>query len=144
MIRVKKVESPEELRQAFEVREEVFVNEQKFELKDEFDEFEDESHHFLAFVDETPVGVSRWRRTEKGIKLERFAVLKSYRGKRIGKRLVETTVAHILNEVKERGTVLYLHAQLQAVPLYERHGFVKEGERFDELGVDHFKMTRTI
>ena len=144
MIRVKKVENKEELQMAFDVREEVFVNEQKFERADEFDEFEDTSNHFLALSNGVPLGTSRWRKTDKGVKLERFAVLQPYRGKGAGKHLVQTTVAHILENVKEKGTLLYLHAQLSAVPLYEKYGFKKDGSMFLELGVEHFKMTRTI
>ena len=36
--------------------------------------------------------------------------------------------------------MIYLHAQLQAIPLYEKHGFVKVGEMFEEATIKHYKM----
>ena len=88
------------------------------------------------------VGTSRYRKTVKGIKLERFAVLKEFRGDGVGKRLVQTTLGHIDSQQYPANTLLYLHAQVQAMPLYSRHGFEKVGEKFDEVGIDHYEMRK--
>ncbi len=144
MIRVKLIETKEELEIAFAIRESVFVQEQHFDSKSEFDGNDEQSHHFLAFVNGEPFGTCRWRKTDKGIKLERFAVLIEHRGKGLGKNLVQTTVAHILSQVTEKGTLLYLNANAHAVPLYEKHGFRKEGEPFEAYGIKLFRMVRYI
>jgi hypothetical protein len=79
MIKIEKftgVESPlaEDL---FEIRRKVFVEEQKVSSEDEFDEFEASAQIiFWLFMMIMPVATARWRATEKGIKLERFAVLR--------------------------------------------------------------------
>jgi predicted GNAT family N-acyltransferase len=114
----------------------VFVDEQHCPPELEW-EFEDESVHFLGTFNGIPAAASRWRKTEKGFKLERFAVLKEYRGKGIGQALVAT----VLKDLPEDAEFVYLHAQLDAMPLYAKFGFEKSGEQFEEAGIQHFKMT---
>lgn len=137
--------SDQQLREkAFEIRREVFVVEQQVSVPEEFDEFEDESHHFVALDDEErPIGAARWRRTDKGIKLERFAVKKNLRGKGLGSAIVQGTLQHI-NANSDPGTYLYMHSQLDAVPLYEKFGFQKEGEQFEECKMMHYLMWRRV
>jgi predicted GNAT family N-acyltransferase len=135
-ISVKKVNNPsEELEQVFAIRREVFVLEQDCPPELEW-EFEDESTHFLATVDGLPAGAARWRKTDKGFKLERFAVLTQFRGKGVGQELVKSVIA----DLPADAAYVYLHAQIQAMGLYQKFGFVAEGPQFEEAGIQHFKM----
>lgn len=143
MIRVKKIETDQELQEAFKIREIVFIDEQECPPEEEFDGLDDESIHFIAYITDEPVGTSRYRTTDKGVKLERFAVLKEHRGKGVGKRLVQTAIAQIAATF-EAGTLLYMHAQLDAMPLYARYGFEKVGDKFVEAGIEHFLMKKTL
>ncbi len=141
MITVKTVETEEERKQIFAIREQVFVIEQKVSPDEEYDEFEDESIHFIAKEDEgAPCGTARWRFTKNGIKLERFAVLESARGKGTGKALVNAVLENVYQHPNTKGKKLYLHAQLKAVPLYEGFGFKKVGEQFEECNIMHYQM----
>src|SRR5213595_1956600 len=90
-IEVNKVSDPGELEKVFAIRREVFVGEQNCPPELEW-EFEDESTHFLATIDGEPAGASRWRKTDKGYKLERFAVLKDFRGYGVGQALVQAVL----------------------------------------------------
>ena len=144
MIRVKKIESDNELKKAFAIREKVFVEEQNFKPESEFDEKDDEANHFLAFVDGEAVGTSRWRKGKQGIKVERFAVLKPFRGKGVGKALVQTTVTHVLSQVKEKGTKIYLNAHLHNMPLYEKYGFERDGDSFTKFDIKLIRMIRYV
>ena len=144
VIRVKKIESQQELDQAFDIRREVFIVGQNCPEKDEFDEFDENATHFIAFVKGEPAGTCRYRETNKGLKLERFAVLEAYRGQGVGKRLVQTVLGYIEKENLAPGTLLYLHAQVDAMGLYSRFGFEKVGERFFEVGIEHFEMQKII
>jgi predicted GNAT family N-acyltransferase len=139
-IEVSKVISPEELELVFRIREEVFVFEQQVAPEEEYDEFEDRSVHFLAKYGDLPVGTARWRFTGIGVKLERFAVLKPYRSKGIGKALVSTVLEDINQTPAANGKVRYMHAQLAAIPLYSKFGFEKEGEMFEDCQILHYKM----
>ena len=134
---VKKVTKQTDLDKVFAVRREVFVVEQNCPPELEW-EFEDESTHFLATIDGEPAGACRWRKTDKGYKLERFAVLKKFRGHGIGQALVQT----VLDNLPADATYVYMHAQTQAVSLYERFNFEKTGPEFEEAGIWHYKMIR--
>jgi predicted GNAT family N-acyltransferase len=135
-IQVRKVSDPADLEKVFAIRRQVFVVEQNCPPELEW-EFEDESTHFLATVDGIPAGASRWRKTDKGYKLERFAVLEEFRGG-VGKELVQA----VLNDLPTDATYVYMHAQLPAVTLYEKFGFEKTGPEFEEAGIRHYKMVR--
>lgn len=134
-IKVSKVTDPADLEKVFAVRREVFVGEQNCPPELEW-EFEDESTHFLALVNGEPAGASRWRKTDKGYKLERFAVLSRFRGLGIGQELVRT----VLSDLPPDASYVYLHAQIQAVSLYEKFNFEKTGPEFEEAGIRHYKM----
>ncbi len=135
MIAVKPIQTQAELDEAHHIRKEVFVNEQHCPEEIEW-EFEEESHHFIAMIDNKYAGTARWRETQKGIKLERFAVLKKFREKDVGSALLKG----ILNEVPKDGRKIYLHAQLSAKEFYLKYGFKVEGEHFWEADIEHVKM----
>ncbi|MCH6234762.1 GNAT family N-acetyltransferase [Cognataquiflexum rubidum] len=139
-ISVEKVVTKEQLKTVFGIREEVFVIEQEVDPAEEYDEFEDTSIHFLAKSKGEPAGTARWRFTDKGVKLERFAVLKPMRGKGVGFALVDAVVGDIKLHPDSKGKKLYLHAQLDAMPLYAKFGFQKVGDMFEECNIKHFKM----
>src|ERR1700743_1106902 len=134
---VKRAIDPSDLENVFAIRREVFVGEQNCPPELEWEHGE-ESNHFLATVDGVPAGASRWRKTDKGYKLERFAVLKKFRGKGVGQALVQA----VLSDLPSEAEYIYLHAQVDAVTLYERFGFEKTGPQFEEAGIQHFKMTK--
>ncbi len=136
-IKVKKVSEPAELELVFAIRREVFVGEQNCPPELEW-EFEDESVHFLATADDEPAGACRWRKTDKGYKLERFAVLSKFRGKGIGQELVKT----VLSDLPVTADYVYMHAQIQAISLYKKFGFETEGDEFEEAGIRHYKMVK--
>ncbi len=136
-VQVRKVTDPADLEKVFAIRREVFVGEQNCPPELEW-EHEDESNHFLATVDGVPAGASRWRKTDKGYKLERFAVLKKFRGNGVGQELVRT----VLSDLPADADYVYLHAQVDAVTLYERFNFVKTGPEFEEAGIRHYKMEK--
>lgn len=131
---------PTDLEHAFAIRREVFVDEQNVSAADEYDEFETTSRHFLACVDDQPVGTARWRRTTNGTKLERFAVRAIFRGGGIGESLVKTVLNDVFEQVEAPTGEIYLNAQLPAMPLYAGFGFVAVGPEFDECGIMHRKM----
>lgn len=136
-LQVNKVKHKADLEKVFAIRKIVFVDEQNCPPELEW-EHEDESTHFLAFKDGQPCGACRWRKTDNGYKLERFAVLKEFRGKGVGLALV----AEALSDLPKDAGYIYLNAQLEAIALYSRFGFVAEGKQFEEAGMPHFKMVK--
>jgi len=124
------------MNQAISIRHEVFVIGQNCPAKLEY-EFEEESTHFLVINDNKPIATARHRKTKSGYKLERFAVLKNERGKGYGNIVLKA----ILNDLKDFSGLIYMHAQEEVLPFYEKLGFKKEGGRFEEAGIMHYKMT---
>lgn len=118
------------------IRTVVFIEEQKVDEKEEFDEFEQDCVHYLINLDGKPIGTARWRVINDKIKLERFAILKEYRGKKYGDLLLK----NVIEDASMKNKALYLHAQLNAIPFYERRGFQKVGELFVECEIEHYKM----
>lgn len=123
------------IQKCFAIRKKVFVEEQNCDPKDEY-ENEEESIHFLLIKDNQNIATARYRKTEKGIKMERFAVLKQYRGKGFGYKILNA----MLKDLDKKTSIKYLHAQVQVVGFYEKIGFEKVGDIFDEVGIMHYKM----
>ncbi|RYY11320.1 MAG: GNAT family N-acetyltransferase [Cytophagaceae bacterium] len=136
-----KITDLRDLDAAFTIREKVFVEGQGVPADEEYDQHDRAAttRHYLAWLDGQPAGAARWRPTEKGVKLERFAVLDDFRNQGIGVALVQQVLADVAAEAPDAAQV-YLHAQLRAIPLYERMGFAKVGEMFEECDIQHYKM----
>ena len=136
---VQKVNHPEDLDKVFAVRKTVFVEEQACPPELEW-EHEEDSIHFLATMSGQPCGACRWRKTNDGYKLERFAVLKEFREQGVGRALI----AEALSDLPEDANYIYLNSQLDAVSLYAKFGFHTEGEQFEEAGIQHLKMVKKV
>ena len=77
---VNNIENASDKKKAFEIRDLVFCKEQKVSKKIEFDGLDEFCHHYLAKINELPIGTARIREEKKGtFKIERMAVLKEYR-----------------------------------------------------------------
>jgi predicted GNAT family N-acyltransferase len=117
------------------IRHRVFIVEQQVDESLEY-ENEEESMHYLLFIDETPIATARWRFTEKGIKLERFALIEEWRNRGFGSILLDK----VLEDVTPLGKVIYLHSQLRAASYYERRNFTAVGKNFYEADIEHVRM----
>ena len=118
------------------IRRTVFIEEQHVAPEIEY-EYEEEGHYYLLYHNDIPIATARWRETVKGIKLERFALLKEFRNRGLGTLLLEA----VLKDVVPLGKPIYLHSQVSAVNYYKRAGFRKEGDHFFEADIEHVFMT---
>ncbi len=134
-IEIKQIVNPTDLEDAFAIRRQVFCIEQNVPEEIEMDEFDDVATHILAYIDGKAVGTARWRFTDEGCKMERFAVLKEYRGKGVGKELVKYT----LEKLKDNN-LIYLNAQESVIKFYKKYGFEVVGDCFYEANIPHKKM----
>ena len=125
-----------ELREkAFAIRHKVFVIGQNCPKHLEY-ENEEFSTHFLLTVKDKAVATARHRKTKSGYKLERFAVLEQERGKGYGHEILKEILRDLVNF---QGTI-YMHAQVEVLPFYEKMGFKKIGNIFEEANIKHYKM----
>tara|TARA_X000001036_G_scaffold327482_1_gene306024 strand:+ start:175 stop:606 length:432 start_codon:yes stop_codon:yes gene_type:complete len=135
VINIKTATTKKDKGKCFSIRRDVFVKEQNISKKIEFDDEKVDATYFIAQYNNIFVGTARYRFTDLGIKLERFAVLKSYRNLGIGKELV----LYILNSIKDK-KLIYLHAQESVIDFYSRLGFKRIGSQFFEAEIPHQKM----
>ena len=134
------VDDEDDVNAALAIRREVFCGEQGVDEAEEIDGLDSECRHYLARLAGEAVGTARTRflADDRGVKIERVAVLKSLRGRGIGKAIMIRALADI--------TVgpAVLNAQLQVESFYARLGFVTKGEVFQEAGIDHVRMVKKI
>ena len=129
----------EEIDQVFAIRTEVFVKEQKCLPSEEFDELDAVAKHYLLLENDIPVATGRFRKTEKGIKVERIATLETARGNGYASLVVNHILAEASLAHPDCG-YFYLHAQVSVMPLYASLGFKAYGERFIEADIEHQAM----
>jgi predicted GNAT family N-acyltransferase len=134
-IKINIVSTDQEYKECLYIREKVFIEEQKINKKLEYDDKKFDAVYVLAKINLISVGTARYRITKLGIKLERFAVLKSYRGLGVGKSLVAFLVKTLKNK-----KVLYLNSQKEVIKFYSKLGFKETGDVFFEANIPHLKM----
>lgn len=140
----KTITTENDLKIAFHIRKEVFVEEQGFPLEFEFDEFDTLnalSEHILVYYNEKPVGTGRLRVVDGLGKLERICILEPYRKFGLGKIILKT-----LEEIaKQQGiTQVKLHGQTQAEGFYKKLGYRTSSDVFMEDGGPHLLMIKEL
>ena len=120
------------------IRRVVFVEEQHIPEGDEWDGEDADSVHVLARLNRDPVGTGRLNPAGK---IGRIAVFAGLRGRGVGTQIL----LRLLDEARRLGIrEPFLHAQVQAVPFYERQGFSVRGDVFDEAGIPHVRMSLVL
>ncbi|MGG4439250.1 GNAT family N-acetyltransferase [Brevibacillus fortis] len=142
---IQKVTTEQELADALSVRRVVFIEEQEVpeDLEiDEHDTLDSGTIHFVVYREGNPVGASRLRTYAPGVgKIERVAVAKTERGTGLGRQIMlameELAKQHGYDSLK-------LSAQTQAQQFYEKLGYQAFGDLFDDAGIEHIAMVKSI
>jgi formyltetrahydrofolate-dependent phosphoribosylglycinamide formyltransferase len=124
---------------AFAIRKEVFCAEQMVPEDLELDEYDAVAWHFLAFVDGVPAATARLLSKGGAAKIGRVAVLKRFRGRGLGRKIMEWAM-YIAKDLKLQPMIL--DAQVPVIPFYEKLGFVADGPVFNDAGIPHRRMTK--
>ncbi len=124
------------------VRDAVFVREQRIARPHEWDDADLDALHIVAYRaskgGNRPVGTGRL--LPDGA-IGRLAVLEEARRRGIGSQMLRTLIEHAAS----RGdAAVWLYSQSRVAPFYERHGFSKVGEPFEQAGVEHVEMRRAL
>ncbi len=145
-------QAPVLMASAYQVRYQVFVEEQNVPVELERDEHDAVAEHVVASRGEQVIGTGRLLVEEPGFgeldpalgpvgHLGRLAVLRTERGAGVGARLVRA--------LEQRAAKLglcsaYLAAQTPALPFYEQLGYTAYGAEFDDAGLAHRHMWRRL
>lgn len=138
----KLVSSTKELEGALKVRREVFIKEQGISPEEEYDGCDEEALHMVVMDRGKVIGTARVRfLSDRQAKIERMAILKSFRRRGIGSRILS-----FLNEELDDKQVdeLVLHAQYSVMAFYRSCGFKEIGSPFLEADIKHIKMKKRL
>jgi len=127
---------------AHAVRRRVFIAEQGVDESVEMDGKDSGATHVVLTTEREPVATARLRFPEPStVKIERVAVRPECRGEGLGCRVMDVAES----AATERGaTDAVLHAQLRVREFYERLGYERFGEVFDEAGIPHVGMRKRL
>ena len=120
---------------AFSIRYKVFVVEQAIAKEEEFDAIDQSQPIYAVIYDQNlPVATARLViDNEKTCRVSRVATLEEYRGQGYGSQVVQAIESCGL---KEGFKHCLIHADLRAVPFYQKLGYQICSEIFIEDGVE--------
>jgi predicted GNAT family N-acyltransferase len=121
-----------------DIRQRVFVDEQKVPPELEWDGTDEIADHYLMVLpDNTPIGVARLFSTLGEVAhIGRMAILPAFRGQGYGQQLLR----HLMAEAGREFGELQLSAQEHAVPFYQGSGFHLCSDAYDDARIPHFDM----
>lgn len=129
---------------ALYVRRKVFIEEQGYSVEQEIiPEEEENALHLVVYDNGKPICSGRLidDREEGCLHAGRIAVLPEYRGKGLGKYVVEL----LTEKARESGCkAVYIGAQQYAVPFYEKCGYMKCSVVYPDGHIPHVKMCRSF
>ncbi|WP_086349017.1 GNAT family N-acetyltransferase [Candidatus Enterococcus clewellii] len=127
---------------ALRIRNQVFMVEQGVPKDIEIDKYEAACIHFVLYTDNQAAATCRLLPLKDGVmKLQRMAVLKEYRGRSLGRAVINETEAF----TRQQGyNTITLGAQLTAVDFYEKLGYSKHGELFMDANIPHYQMDKSV
>ncbi len=135
------IENAAQMKQAWDIRRRVFIEEQHVPEDIEMDEDDAHAFHALALLDGQPVGCGRFVAHDHEVKIGRMAVLPDLRIHGIGREIL----LFLMRIARERGyRHAVLHAQMTAEGFYLKNGYTPIGEVFEEAGIAHRAMVRDL
>jgi predicted GNAT family N-acyltransferase len=126
---------------AIMIRNEVFVKEQGF--NEEFDEIDGKATHIVMYDRERAISTCRiYYHIEKlSFVVGRIAVIKAYRGKNIGAKMLR----YVENNIRKNGGKnVVLSAQVRVAEFYEKQGYKKSGEVYLDEDCPHIWMEKKL
>jgi len=141
-VKVIAIESPADMQRALAIRRRVFIEEQSVPEEIEMDADDQRAFHALAILDGVAIGCGRMlEHGESEVKIGRMAVLREFRKTGVGEQILRL----LIDRARARGIrKAILHAQLTAEGFYLKQGFRPIGGVFDEAGIAHRKMERSL
>lgn len=136
MIRV--AETDADLQACFELRRQVFIDEQGVSEAEERDGCDAEATHVLLRVGDTPIGAMRLRIVDDMGKVERVCVSPDHRSDGHGADLIRWAIEYFRKGEKVEG--VKLGAQVHVIGFYEALGFEAYGPEYLDARIPHRDM----
>ena len=129
-------------REAIDIRFQVFTMEQGFAKEVDLDDFDYKSTHILVYVDNKAIATARmFAEDENTFHIGRIAVLKEYRHQGVGSFILSV----FEKKVKQLGgSKINIGSQIDKAEFYEKCGYKKYGDIFDDAGYPHIMMQKLL
>ena len=138
-LEIKQAMTQKELTEVFRIRTQVFVGEQHVPADEEIDQLDEVTPLFVVYLDDVAVATARLIQVNESImKIGRVAVLKPYRNSGVGKTLLRYLMTYVQEQTE--ATCVKLGAQCNAMPFYEKLGFIGYGPIYLDAGIEHQDM----
>nr|XP_019005920.1 uncharacterized protein I203_01238 [Kwoniella mangroviensis CBS 8507]OCF69381.1 hypothetical protein I203_01238 [Kwoniella mangroviensis CBS 8507] len=157
--------TPEDIQRCMQIRKDVFIDEQGYDIRVETNDDDHRSAHFLLVLLKTDEAVGTIRLINENNQegeahsymaaaalnpqLGRFAILKQYRGQGLGVPLIQALHDHVR---EKGGKEVWCQSQaadptqggVDATGFYKRLGYVNKGEKYIKEGTVHQDMVYFI
>ena len=124
------------------LRLEVFVREQNVPVEVELDALDETALHAIAWYGQKVVATGRLvLLPDREAQIGRMAVGEDFRRGGIGSDVLR----FLEEEARAQGVHrILLHAQTYVASFYHQHGYQEEGATFQEAGIEHILMRKTL
>ncbi len=135
-------------KQLKQIRENVFIKEQKVPVELEWDGLDEQATHVLAELlsdqsqtEKLAIGTARIIIKNKQAHIGRMAVLTDWRAQGIGSNILQYCINHCRKNNIEQ---IVINAQVYVTKFYQQAGFKTTGKTFSDAGIAHKQMTMTL
>jgi predicted GNAT family N-acyltransferase len=132
----------EEYRQMLQLRNEILRKPLGLQFDEKEIEKEKNNMFMVAYEDERMLGCCMLVEEEPDtVRLRQMAVVNDVQGKGIGRALMQFAE----NLARDRGyRRITMHARKNALGFYEKMGYKKKGEEFEEITIPHYVMEKAL
>ena len=136
------ITSFQEKKVCLSIRLKIFVSEQKTPVELEMDGLDNIARHFAVKMGDKIIATCRIRRMGSAVKIERVAVLKDFRHKGVGRRLMK----YVLQDMRSAGNIqlFKLRSRVSNAPFYEKLGFRAHGNEYINVNIPHYDMVKEM
>ena len=125
----------------FLIRKKVFIEEQSVPSELEWDTDDLNAIHVVLSLNKTAIGCARILTLETHVKLQRMAILKSYRLQGFGSFFLKGIINYTQENLSHK---IIISAQERAINFYIKHGFEINSKTYKEAGISHLSMVLNI
>jgi predicted GNAT family N-acyltransferase len=132
----------EEYQQMLKLRDEILRKPLGLQFSEAELEKEKQHMHMAAYEDERILGCCMLVEEDpETVRLRQMAVVDDVQGKGIGRALMQFAE----NLARDRGySKITMHARKNAVGFYEKMGYRKKGQEFEEITIPHYVMEKEL
>lgn len=121
------------------IRTAVFIKEQGF--KDEFDATDNTCSHIVLYDNKKPVATCRYFKENETYHIGRVAIIKEYRGKHLGNKIMQIAEDEIK---KDSGKQIEVSSQVRVFDFYKKLGYKQIGDIYFDEYCEHIRMVKSL